>query len=81
MKSDFYFYFDLFIFVVLGFELFFFNIARQMKIQKCTGLLEINVAFQIDHALGPPSPGPGTHAPPHSLIIGWESPGSSLPIG
>jgi hypothetical protein len=22
-----------------------------------------------------------THAPPHSLIIGWESPGSPLPIG
>jgi hypothetical protein len=40
-----------------------------------SGLIE-NITSEIDHALaqGLPSPGWGaTHAPPHSLIIRWES--------
>jgi hypothetical protein len=54
---------------------------RQARIRESSGLRKI--IFQINHALlqGPPSPSPRTtHAPPHSLIIEWKSPGSSLPI-
>jgi hypothetical protein len=65
-------------------------LLRQARIRESSVLIEnigLNIAFQINHALAqgqlrPPSPGlETTHAPHHSLIIGWESPGSSFPIG
>jgi hypothetical protein len=45
---------------------------------------KLNNAFQFDHALAQGLPSSGletTRYPPHSLVIGWESPGSFLPIG
>jgi hypothetical protein len=55
------------------------------KIREVWDLQKLNFDFQIDHTLaqGLPSTCLGnTHypAPPTSLIIGWKSPGSSLPI-
>jgi hypothetical protein len=50
--------------------------VRQAKIRESSGLIQLTVTFETDHVLAQGQPMPC----PISLIIGWKSSGSSLPI-
>jgi hypothetical protein len=59
------------------------SLRRKMRQARIRESSELILHFRLTMLwLRDPSPDPGTaQAPPYSLIIGWESPGSALLIG